>query len=753
MGFLLNIFTRRLTSIIIFFILLVYGTHPINAQQRGILRGFVSDSLSGEVLPYANIYIPEINRGTNTDFRGYFLMASLPFNRRLSVIVSYVGYNSRTVWITIEPYQVTDIRVELSSVNLQMKTIESVGFRYPKENATDVSLQRITMRELEKMPQGVETDIFRSLTNLTGVQSGGDVSSRYYVRGSNNNENLILLDNATIYNPYHAMGILSSIDPDIVSSLEFYKGGFPTEYSGRLSSVLKIVTKDGNQNSFGAKASISALTGKLMLEGPIPHGSFIVAGRKSYSNFILKKFRNDNTLPADFYDVFMKLNYSNDDVMKDAKFTVSFYSSSDKINNGNPLLADYNWSNSSIDFNYFQISDSPLFYQIDVSASDFKGEQTPNYSTAKNIFNQVSDVTMRMDFNYVYGNKNELDGGFRITEINNKLYVNNQREQTDNIGGHGTNISIYLKYKLLSLENLSAEFGTRLNATRLAAGGPAYSLEPRSSFTYRFSPEVLFKAAWGIYMQDLVTISDENSVSTVFEPWLITPSYLQPSTATHYISGFEFNPTNSLSFNLEGYYKLMKNLAIVNEQKYVSSDPDLIPGKGESYGVEFQTKYGMFPINVSVAYSLMWSFRDVNGVRYVPRFDSRNNLTLAMDYDFGGGWQASAQWSYSSGLPFTQIAGYYEKLQIDDVTSGNYILNSYIPFTILGGLNLGRLPDYHRLDLSVSKKIQIGKTRIYFDVSVLNVYNRKNLFYFTRDTGKRVDMLPFLPSATIKAEL
>jgi hypothetical protein len=124
-----------------------------------------------------------------------------------------------------------------------------------------------------------------------------------------------------------------------------------------------------------------------------------------------------------------------------------------------------------------------------------------------------------------------------------------------------------------------------------------------------------------------------------------------------------------------------------------------------------------------------------------------------MNYDFGSGWQASAQWSYSSGLPFTQIAGYYEKLQIDDITAGNYILNSYIPFTLLGDKNLGRLPDYHRLDLSLSKKVQVGRVKLSFDLSVLNVYNRKNLFYFTRDTGRRVDMLPFFPSASIKAEL
>ncbi len=631
----MNLSFIRSAFILFMLAFILIGLSQTKGQGNGILRGFVADSLSGEVLPYANVYIKQIDRGTTTDFRGYFLMASLPFNRRLTVLVTYVGYNSKTVSFIIEPYQVKDIRVELSSSKLQMQTIESISSRYPKENETTVSLKRITMPELERIPQGVELDIFKSLTTLPGVQSGGDVSSRYYVRGSNSNENLVLLDNSTIYNPYHAMGILSAVDPDVVSSLEFYKGGFPTEYSGRLSSVLRIVTKDGNQNSFGAKASISALTGKAMLEGPIPHGSFILAGRKSYSNFILKKFRNDNTLPADFYDVFMKLNYSNDEFMEDAKFTVTYFTTSDKILYGNPLLSDFKWSNSSISANYFQISDSPLYYQIDISASDFTGEQIPNFSTSKNIFNEVSDATMRMDFNYVYGNKNELAGGFKIIEVNTKLLVNNQREQTNDIGSHGTNISIYLKYKLLSIENLTAEFGSRLNATRLAVGGPAYFLEPRASLAYRILPDLSLKAAWGIYMQDLVTISDENSVQTVFEPWLIIPRSLQPSSAIHYITGIEYSPSSNLSFDLEGYYKLLKDIALVNEQKYLSTDPDLIPGSGESYGLEFQTSYNEYPLNISLGYSLMWSFKEVNNVRYVPRYDSRHNLSVTLDYNLG----------------------------------------------------------------------------------------------------------------------
>jgi hypothetical protein len=300
---------------------------------------------------------------------------------------------------------------------------------------------------------------------------------------------------------------------------------------------------------------------------------------------------------------------------------------------------------------------------------------------------------------------------------------------------------------------LGADIGSRLNATRLAGGGPAYFFEPRASFTIRLMPQLAFKSSWGIFLQDLVTISDENEVVTIFEPWLITPYYLDPSNSTHYISGFEFTPTENFTFNVEGYYKIVKNLAIVNENKFFQDDRDFIPGTGESYGLETQSRFAAFPFSLTASYSLMWAFKDVNGIRYAPRYDSRHNVNLSAEYDFGAGWTASIAWSYSSGLPFTQIASYYDKLSIDDLSGGGYLLESYVPFILLGERSIGRLPDYHRLDLNLSKRIQVGNFKLYFDLSVLNAYNRKNLFYFKRDTGERVDMLPFLPSASIKVEL
>lgn len=743
-----------ISSYTVLIFLLLGINNQISAQQRrGILRGFVADFASGEVLPYANIYIEELGRGASTDHRGFFIMSSLPVEKNLTVAVSYIGYETKEFIATVKPYIVSDVRIYLSPTSIRLQTIEKIGERIAKENATDLSLQKIAIRDLEFLPKGVELDIFRSLQSMPGVQTAGDVSARFYVRGSASNQNLVLLDNVPIYNPFHALGIFSAIDPDMVSTVEFYKGGFPSEYNGRLSSVLKVVTRDGNRNNISGKASLSLLTAKALLEGPIPYGSFIASFRKNYSDEILKKFRNNNSIPADFYDYFVKINYANDAFAKDAKFTLSMFRSNDNVINNNPMREDFKWANNTININYFQISDSPLFYQVELGASNFKGERIPNESGAKGVVNEIKDAIMRMDFNYVYESKDELSGGFKISDVQSKLLLENYRGQATDIGSHGTNISVYIKYKFLRDPSLGVDFGTRLNATRLAGGGPAYFLEPRISLTYKLMPELAFKASWGIYLQDLVTISDEAEVVTIFEPWLITPSYLTPSRAIHYVCGLEYIPSQNLSFNLEGYYKILHDLAVINEKKFFPNDPDLIPGEGEASGVEFQVRYLSLPYNVSASYTLAWAFKDVNSVRYAPRYDSRHTVNLSFEYDLGDGWTTSAMWTYLSGLPFTQIAGYYEKLTIDDLHDDNYVLNSYVPFTLLSAKNIGRLPDYHRLDLSLSKKFMIGKLKVYIDASALNVYNRKNLFYFRRDTGERVDMLPFLPTATLKVEL
>lgn len=746
---------KRLTLfyVIILFGFLLFPAGNLFCQEYGNVRGVVTDSTNGEVLAFSSVYIPELKRGMTTDARGIFLFTGVASGKRLSIVTSYVGYVTKKQFFIVAQNKMTQLKIQLAHSNINIREVEVEGERVKRENATDIGLQKISARQLEALPKSVETDVLRSLQYVPGVQITGDASARYYVRGGTNNQNLILLNDAPIYNPYHALGIFSSVDPEMINSMEFHKGAYPTEFNGRLSSVLKIVTKDGNRNKISGKASLSFLSAKALIEGPIPSGSFIVTARKSTSTEILKKFLNDKNYPIDFYDFSFKVNYADPRVIKDAKFTAHGFFSGDNLMNNNPLKQDFKWQNSVFGLNYFQLSDSPLFYDVSFNYSHFYGEVFPNSTPTKASKNEVHDASAKVDIKYVYDNKDELNVGLKIQEIRTSLLLTNSSGFISDLGSKGTEISVYMKYMFMQTGIFGADFGTRLNLTRLAGGGFAGFFEPRARFTLRIMPQVALKAAWGMYQQELTTISDENEVISLYEPWIITPSYLKPSRSTHYTAGIGTEFFKDFVVDFDGYYKLSNDLAIVNDKKIFADDKDLVPGKSESYGFEVLVKAMEKDFNINASYTLSWAFLEVNGLRYAPRYDSRHNFNIAIDYDLGAGWKASVAWVYNSGHPFTQIRGYYDKLNADDIFTGGSILQNYLPYILLGDRNVARLPDYHRLDVTVSKQFDLNFMKLHLDLSVINAYDRKNIFYFDRKTGERVNMLPILPTATVKIEL
>ncbi|MEW6195044.1 MAG: TonB-dependent receptor [Bacteroidota bacterium] len=738
----------------IFVLLLIFSAIVLSQPQNtGTLRGFVTDSTTSEALAYGNVFIQELNKGASTDARGYFLIPSIPAERNFSLVVSYIGYKTKTITIRVAKDKVTQFNIKLIPGSIELQTIEKIGERIAERNETDISLQRIIARDLEALPQGVETDIFRSLQYLPGVQSTGDVSARFYVRGGASNQNLVLVDGVTVYNPFHALGLFSVIDPDMINNVEFYKGGFSADLGGRLSSVMKIMTKDGNKNRFSGKASASYLTGKFLLEGPIPDGSFILTGRKSYSNSILKKFLNDQTVPADFYDFSFKGNYSSEDFIPGGKFSVNGFFSGDNIKNSDPRIEDFKWSNNLFGFKWFQVGDSPLFYELSASISTFKGEVIPKLSNVRETFNKVEDIGLNMDFTYIFDSKDEIGVGFHIKQIKTDLFIENSRSIPVNLGSSAANISLYAKYKFLQFDFLGLDIGTRLNLATLSSNKNTKFLEPRLNFTISPFEWLAFKGAVGIYQQELTTVSDENEVINLFEPWIISPSYLVPATANHYILGTEISPWNFLKFGVEGYYKLVKNLSLLNEEKVLPSDKDFVAGEGESYGLELMLKFTPGPINFTSSYTYAHAYKELENKLYYPRYDIRHTLSLSLEVNIGGGWSASSVWIYNSGIPFTQIMGYYDRYYFENIFAPWDQLDPRQPYAILGIQNLGRLPDYHRLDLTLSKKFDFDIIKVDMDFSIINVYDRKNIFYFKRDTGERVNMLPFLPTATLKVEL
>ncbi len=744
--------TLIVVRLILSYVLLAFSVSSlVFSQNNCVLTGFVTDSTSGEPLAFCNVYIQELQAGASTDIHGHYIITAIPPNKILTVYYSYVGYNTKKIRTEFYSKESRRINVKLISSSYQLPDVEKIGERVVNKNETDLSLDRVNMKEVQSIPSSVETDILKYIHFLPGVQSFGDVSAKYYVRGGAGDQNLILFNDAPIYSPFHAMGLFSVVDPDIISNLEFYKGAFPVMYGGRISSVLKLDTKQGNYFNYSGKAAVSMLSAKLMAEGPIPHGSFIVTGRKSISNFILKKFTNNQSVPLNFYDAAFKLNYTNDELWKDAHYSVFGFFSGDYINRNNKTSADYNWTNYILGLDYFFVSDSPLLLKFSTNTSEFNGEVKSNESRVKPQKNHVKDFHFKLDFNYIFESKDEVSVGLGFNEISTDLFLTNSFGTVSNIGDWGSNFNIYLNYKLLRFDKLGIDFGTRINMIQLEAEG--VSSEPRINLKYWVTPIFAFKSAWGIYQQEMVTLADERDVISIFDPWLVIPSYLNPERAITYNSGFEYHPYVNSTFELEAYYKVTHNLPILNEQKYFPEDPDFIEGSMEAYGIEFKSEllFGNFSFSGSYAFSK--AYKNGNGLKYPPRYDSPHNINIILDYNFGNGWASSAVWRYNSGRPFTQIEGYYNKFIPNSGFDLNSILQSYEPYIIFSGTNLARLPDYHRLDLNVSKVFKIGEFTFHANVSVLNVYNRKNFFYFDRSTGKEVNMLPILPSATLTAEL
>ncbi len=747
----------RVIRVLILSFLLILIVLPsqskIIAQNIGTLRGSVTDSISGEALPFTNILLENTSIGVSTDAKGYFVITGIPADQIYSIKVSFMGYDTKIFDILIKVNEITPIQVLLSPGKIQLQDIEKIGNKYKQLNETDLGLEKIDIRKIESLPKGVETDIFRSLQFLPGVQSTGDVSARYYVRGSSSNQNLILYNGVTVYNPYHALGLFSIIDPEIINSLEFYKGGFPSEFGGKLSSVLNLISKDGNKNNYSGSAAISFLTAKTSFEGPLPFGSFILTARKSLFSNVLKKFLNYKNAPFDFHDLGFKFNYTSSKTKTLTKFQVHGFNSADKLINDSPTDADYKWSNNIYGANLFQEWENiPLFSQSSLSISSFSGEVIQKESISKPRENRVNDITLKSDFTYINDNRNEVHIGYNLTSIETELYFENLQAGITNIKDRALQFALYGKYKFLQWDSFGADIGTRLNVLTLTKQRGSI-VEPRVSLTYNFLPNLIIKGAWGIYTQELITLTNENEVISVFEPWVITPDYLKPSEAIHYVLGLEFISLSNFNFTIETYYKRLMNIAEQNDKKAIASDPDFIKGKGESYGSEFMFNYQTSLLQATVSYSLSWAYKEIDGWVSYPKYDSRHSLNLNLTLNLGKGWESSISWFFNSGLPFTQIVGYYDKLYVKDLFNTGSLFGAYTPFTILGDRNLGRLPTYHRLDLSITKKFELDILKILVSLDILNVYNRKNIFYFERKTGERVNMLPILPTATIKIEL
>ncbi len=618
---------------------------------------------------------------------------------------------------------------------------------------------------------GSEPDIAQYLQVGPGVTFTGDQGGQLYIRGGSNIQNLVLLDGMTIYNPFHSIGLFSVFDSDIIRNADIYTGGYNSEYGGRISSVMDISMRDGNPNRFSGKVSASTFGTKLLVEGPMikyKEGksslSYSLSGKTSYleqSSKLFFTYINDGAgLPFNYTDLYGKVSLNSPEGSRVNVFGFKF---NDRVKYQG--LSNLGWDSYGIGANATVVpSGSTVMIKANFSYSDYH----ISLQTLDNLpsMSGISGYNFGLDFLYFLG-KNQFVWGLETLGFNTdfEFYnsVGRKLEQEENT----TELAAYFKYKW-NLGNLLVEPGLRL---QYYASMSEVSPEPRLGIKYNISEFLRFKLAAGIYSQNLVAANSDRDVVNLFYGFLSgdlnLPDTFKGDNITHklqksehLIAGFEVDVTNKIDLNVEGYLKNFSQLSTINRNKVYDDVPlnsdkpdylkkDFLIETGYAFGVDFLVKYDQKKFYVWFVYSLGWVKRDDGGQIYNPHYDRRHNINLVTTYKFGEkeSWNVSARWNLGSGFPFTQTGGFYEESDLFNSINYPYWQGNGSLGIIYGDLNTGRLPYYHRLDLTLNKVITFGKySKLEFNFSITNVYNRQNIFYFDRVDYNRVDQLPIMPS-------
>ena len=749
----------------LFLLFIIVAT--LASAQTGSIRGFVYDKTTGEPMMLTNVMLENTTIGATTDVNGYFVLSKIKVGS-YNIKVTSLGYETVILPIQIEKNKIQALKIDLSPSATELDAIEIKGTQELARTESQVSIEKITSQDIQQMPSiGGQADLAQYIQVLPGVVFSGDQGGQLYIRGGSAIHNKVLLDGMVVYNPFHSIGLFSVFETDIIRSADVYTGGFSAQYGGRISSVMDITTKDGNKKHFAGKLAASTFGANLLLEGPIVNKptytlSYVLSAKNSYlSNTSTSIYSYMNKeLPYDYLDLYGKLTLSTDNGSKINFFGLNF---TDKVNQYE-AIADFNWSNKAFGTNFLLIpGTSSALVEGVIAYSDYTmnmQETTTNQNQMSNIggFNVGMSVTNFFgDDRLKYGM--EMEGNTTKTAY----------KMNDTTTDYSTEIGLYAIYKLI-YKNILLEPSVRLSY--YASLGNAF-IEPRLSAKWNVSNKFRFKLATGIYTQTFLDTKSDRDIVNLFTGYLTASpdlnivgtflsepinSYVQKSN--HYIFGAEYDILRNFNLNVEFYYKTMDNLISVNRDRLYSDDaehaekPDYMKKEytvesGKAYGADFSLKYDDGRLYVWTIYSLGKVERTGETQTYTPHYDRRHNINVLINYQMGQSrdFELSFRWNYGSGFPYSPTASMVELLNFSNGINSDYISQNGTLTTIYGGLNSKRLPNYHRLDISAKKRFDIGKRSILeINLSVTNVYNRNNLFYYNRITSQRVDQLPIMPS-------
>ncbi|MFT6210742.1 MAG: hypothetical protein ACJAYA_000882 [Bacteroidia bacterium] len=763
---------KRIFTISIVLCLLALST--LAQAQTGKVKGFVYDDENGEAVLFTNVTIQGTTLGAATDVNGYYTVANVPVGEQI-IQITYLGYDTLTASITIEADRIASLNLYLKKSSVRLNEVQISADRQEALTEVRTSVTKLTPKEMKKVPTvSGESDLAQVLQVQPGVVFTGDQGGQLYIRGGSPIMNKVLLDGMIIYNPFHSIGFFSVFDTDIIKTADIYTGGFNAEFGDRISSVMDIKTRDGNRKKFSGKLSFNPFGTNLLLEGPIIKlkedrgGSltYLVSGKTSYleqTSKVLYPYVNDGEgLPFNFTDIFAKISYN---ARTGSKVNLFGFSFNDQVTYQS--VSNYKWNSFGVGTNVLivpqgsQVLLEPYFnysnYKISLDEDGLPGRTS-----------EIGGFNGGMNFTYYLG-KSELKFGPFLQGFQTKYEFTNSKGTRigDNEPESTTDFGVFAKFKWSYKDKIVLEPSFRLHY--YASLGVA-SPEPRLGAKWNITKWFRMKYAFGLFSQNMISANSDRDVVNLFYGFLTAPENL-PSEfdgeeinnplqrAMHNIVGFEVDLGKRVSLNIEGYLKNFLQLSNVNRNKLFADTPensdvpdqlkkDFIIETGKAMGIDFVFKYSYKRLYLWAVYSISTVDRDDGINQYNPHFDRRHSVNLVAAYTFGKdlNWEASVRWNLGSGFPFTQTAGFYENLVFADGINSDYTTQNGDLGVEYGELNKGRLPFYHRLDLSVKRTFELGQTKLDAVLGITNAYNRENIFFVDRVKYERVNQLPILPS-------
>ena len=751
------------------------------AKQKFTLSGIITDANSNETLIGVNIIIPELKTGVTTNEYGFYSI-TLP-QGIYAVQISYLGYQNIDESINLN--QNIKNNFKLFSNETALKEVIIIENKTKTDiRKPEMSVNKLSISAIKRMPVVLgEVDVLKSILLLPGVTNAGEGASGFNVRGGGADQNLILLDEATIFNSSHVFGFFSVFNPDAIKDLKLYKGGIPARFGGRASSVLDIYQKDGSSKGFHVNGGIGLISSRILAEGPLvkDKGSFLIGGRSSYAHLFLKLSEEQKNNAAYFYDLNAKLSYKLNpknnlylsgyfgrDVFSLNKSFTNIYGNSTLNLRWNHLFSDKLFSNLSLIY-------SDYYYGLDLDFVGFKWDSgIKNYNIKYDFKNYISDTfklnygvnAIYYDFNPGTIKPSDANSGINFDQLDKKyafepaLYINAEHEISDKISlSYGLRYSMFYRLGQSTVniyENGNpVTFNPNLQIYEKATptGTKFYdknkvvesfnNLEPRFSFAYQINDDQSVKASYNRMIQYLQLISNTSS-PTPLDVWTPSDNFIKPQTADQVALGYFKNFKDGMySLEVETYYKKVKNrLDYIDGANLIANkaiEQVILNGQLRSYGLEVMFKKNEGKLNGWISYTLSKSEQQTpgrtavetginNGAWYNSVYDKLHNIAITSSYNLNEKWSFGANFSLQTGQPVTYPNGQYDYLGI---TVPSYGLR-----------NENRLPAYHHLDIAATLTPRKNADRNWkgeWVFSIYNLYNRKNAasinFRQNTDTG------------------